>query len=248
MLLITACSSNTTEETSNLITEDITKPSDALAKQMFEQKPSFDKSPETILDYYLQLPVKYLKGDKSSFKERQLAAEKKLLTLDESNAFLTTGNTEWENILSLYELSDGTDLLAVSNKLCKDGCCDSENYFLKHVKGGTWQDVTYDYLPTDLTFKTFCRDAYEQELLTDLAKRGSIALDLVYHLKSEKTPLYCSLNICFEPDYVPSTEEAAVLEIGDSFLALDWKKDVFNVDPSFLQADDLEELISLLDN
>ncbi len=105
---------------------------------------SFVQKPQTVLEYYLLLPQKYLRHVGGDSTEARMAA---LYIKDVERDYLQARqpNGEMYTALALFKSDDGNHLLAVENRECQRGC--TEEFFLLRYQGDQWVDVTGQQLP-----------------------------------------------------------------------------------------------------
>lgn len=120
----------------------------------------FGQKPQTILDYYLLMPQKYLRyagGD--SAEARQSAIYIK--DVERNYLQVRQPNGEFYTALALFRGEDGSDLIAVENRECSRGC--AEEFFLLRYQNDQWLDVTAQQLPA----------VDDSEMRAKLAKQSS---------------------------------------------------------------------------
>ncbi len=99
------------------------------------------QSPKTVLDYYLQLPNRYL------FSGGDRAARMKLIKIqDVKNGYLRLEG-DWEGFseIALFRQPNGTPLIVVTNAECGPGCSQS-TYFLE-FQDGKWVNRQTELFP-----------------------------------------------------------------------------------------------------
>jgi hypothetical protein len=102
------------------------------------------KQPQTILDYYLLVPQKYLRYAGGETRE---ARQSSIYIRDVEHGYLQVRqpNGEFYTALALFKGEDGSHLVAVENRECARGC--TEEFFLLRYEGEQWTDVTGQILP-----------------------------------------------------------------------------------------------------
>jgi hypothetical protein len=105
---------------------------------------SFGQKPQTVLEYYLLLPQKYLRHVGGDSAEARLAA---IYIKDVERDYLQARqpNGEMYTALALFKSADGNHLIAVENRECKRGC--TEEFFLLRYQDDQWINVTGQQLP-----------------------------------------------------------------------------------------------------
>lgn len=105
---------------------------------------SFAQKPQTILDYYLLVPQKYLKytgGDSAEAREGAIY----IRDVEHNYLQVRQPNGEFYTALALFKSEDGNALIAVENRECERGC--TEEFFLLRYQNEQWTDVTGQQLP-----------------------------------------------------------------------------------------------------
>ncbi|HMW02108.1 MAG TPA: hypothetical protein PKE58_18355 [Acidobacteriota bacterium] len=103
--------------------------------------PVSGQAPKTVLDYYLQLPNRYL------FSGGDRAARMKLIKIqDVKNGYLRLEG-DWEGFseIALFRQPNGTPLIVVTNAECGPGCTQS-TYFLE-FRDGQWVNRQAELFP-----------------------------------------------------------------------------------------------------
>lgn len=103
------------------------------------------QKPQTILDYYLLVPQKYLKyagGDSNAAREAAIY----IRDVEHNYLQVRQPNGEFYTALALFKSDDGTPTIAVENRECERGC--TEQFFLLRYQNEQWTDVTGQQLPT----------------------------------------------------------------------------------------------------
>ena len=135
----------------------------------------FGQKPQTLLDYYLLLPQRYVRyagGDSAEVRQSAIHIN------DVAHNYLQARqpNGEFYTALALFKGEDGSDLIAVENRDCARGC--TEEFFLLRYKDDQWTDVTRQQLPTiddsDVRAKLAKQSAanFEPRLLHQLSPGG----------------------------------------------------------------------------
>lgn len=101
------------------------------------------QKPQTILDYYLSLPERYLKFAGSDAATRQSAIYIK--DIEHNYLQARQPNGELYTALALFKSEDGNDLIAVENRSCVRGC--TEEFFFLRYQDDQWMDVTSQMMP-----------------------------------------------------------------------------------------------------
>jgi hypothetical protein len=104
----------------------------------------FGQKPQTILDYYLLVPQKYLKhagGDSAEAREAAIY----IRDVEHNYLQVRQPNGEFYTALALFKSDDGSALIAVENRECERGC--TEEFFLLRYQNEQWSDVTGQQLP-----------------------------------------------------------------------------------------------------
>jgi hypothetical protein len=105
---------------------------------------AYGQKPQTVLDYYLLLPQKYLRhvgGDSAAARQSAVYirdVERDYLQAREPNG-------EKYTALALFKSDDGNHLVAVENRECQRGC--TEEFFLLRYHDEQWVDVTGQMMP-----------------------------------------------------------------------------------------------------
>jgi hypothetical protein len=135
----------------------------------------FGQKPQTILDYYLLMPQKYLRYSGGDSAEARQSA---IYIKDVEHNYLQVRqpNGEFYTALALFRSADGSDLIAVENRECARGC--TEEFFLLRYQNDQWLDVTGQQLPaiddSDVRAKLAQQSAakFEPRLLRQLSPGG----------------------------------------------------------------------------
>jgi hypothetical protein len=105
---------------------------------------AYGQKPQTVLDYYLLLPQKYVRhvgGDSAAARQSAVYirdVERDYLQAREPNG-------EKYTALALFKSDDGNHLIAVENRECRRGC--TEEFFLLRYQDEQWVDVTGQMMP-----------------------------------------------------------------------------------------------------
>ena len=134
-----------------------------------------DKEPESVMDYYLLLPLKflpYLTTDSRSDREKAV----RMKSLDGRLMKAGLMSDEVTTTLVLFKRSDGSDLVAVENRSCPAGCTSRLN--LLSYTQHQWVDVTHDLLPPidDATIQSLLQKVYRNS--NDPGRRSQLIYTL----------------------------------------------------------------------
>ncbi|HEX7999457.1 MAG TPA: hypothetical protein VF528_13805 [Pyrinomonadaceae bacterium] len=138
---------------------------------------AYGQKPQTVLDYYLLLPQKYLRhagGDSAAARQSAVYirdVERDYLQAREPNG-------EKYTALALFKSDDGNHLIAVENRECQRGC--KEEFFLLRYQDEQWVDVTGQMMPAVDTSDLRARLAkqfdgkFEPRVLHQLSAGGKV--------------------------------------------------------------------------
>ena len=130
--------------------------------QGFSAESASSRQPQTVADFFLLVPDRYMHGYDLSFRQQLLRGERRGAVVDIKNGYISwnaSDNPE-EFEFALFRRSNGKYIVAFSAPGEPD-LYDS-TFFLLSYDGGRWRDVTRALLPV----------AYDKRLDYKLPRRG----------------------------------------------------------------------------